>query len=178
VSTLVTGAVVAVAVGLWALLWIPVGTRTRAYTTKVVIDRDREDVFAFLSDLRNALPILSGAQSVEKLTEGAVRLGSRFTADTRVGSVVFHDEDEIIAFEPPLRLAWRVEGYVRGTETVTLAELVHATEVSHRWQAVETYGYALLGLGLFRPLLNWAGARERRKSWDRLKRVLEGRPPT
>lgn len=67
------------------------------YAVNIDIDRPADQVFSFLSDLRNELRWNPAAKSVEKLTPGPVTRGSRFRATWRgapsaVVELVEHDE--------------------------------------------------------------------------------------
>jgi carbon monoxide dehydrogenase subunit G len=178
VSTPAIIAIVVAAAILWALLWMPRRMRTRSYSATTLIQRSPEDVFAFVADLPRCVRILTGAQTVRRLSEGPVALGTRFHSDTVMGSVRFAEENEIVAFEPPRNFAWREAGFASGTESIHLEPDGKATRVTHRYEAVESYPNALLGMVLFGPLLSRAGARDRRKSWASIKGELEGTTPT
>lgn len=171
VSTPVIVAIVVLALVLWALLWIPVRTRTRSYTTTTEINRHPDDVFSFVVDLQRSLPILTGG--VVRGGASQVGPGTRFTTDAVMGSVDFVEQNEVMAFDPPRRFAWREAGFSAGTESIELAAAGEATRVSHTYQATERYFNSVCGLALAGPLLSWAGARERRKSWARIKQELE-----
>ena len=162
----------------WGLLWLPGRMRTRSYSATTLIQRSPEDVFSFVADLPRSLRILTGAQTVLRRNEEPLAVGSRFHSRTDMGSVQFAEENEIVAFEPPRNFAWRESGFASGIESIHLEPDGRATRVTHRYEAVESYPNALLGMGLFGPLLSWAGARDRRKSWARIKGELEGTTPT
>ena len=164
-------AMVVIALVLWALLWIPERMRTRSYTVTTVIHRHPDDVFSFVVDLPRSMPILTGGVIRGKLQQ--VGPGAHFTTDTVMGSVDFAERNEVVDFDPPRRFAWREAGFANGTESIELAAAGDGTRVSHTYRAIEQYPNAVFGLSLAGPLISWAGARDRRKSWARIKQELE-----
>ncbi len=79
---------------------------TAVIENTVDIARTPEAVFDYLSDLRNELQWNPDSVSVEKLTDGAVDLGTRFRAKWKQGPSI---ETECTLFDRPR--AWR---YVNG----------------------------------------------------------------
>jgi len=76
----------------------------------VTIDRPVAEVFAFVSDARNALRWLPVAVERTKLTDGPIGTGTRFEGRDRIaGRIVAHNQ-EIIGFEPDRRLTTRITG--------------------------------------------------------------------
>ena len=90
---------------------------TAVIDNTVDIARPPEAVFDYLSDLRNELQWNPDCVSVEKLTDGAVAVGTRFRAKWKQGPAI---EAECTLFERPR--AWRYEngGPVRVVLTITL----------------------------------------------------------
>jgi carbon monoxide dehydrogenase subunit G len=72
----------------------------------VQIDRTPEEVFDYLVDLRNELEWNPGAQSMEKITDGAMGVGTKFLAKWKQSQLV---EVECTKFDRPH--GWR---YVNG----------------------------------------------------------------
>lgn len=77
---------------------------TAVIENAVEIARTPEAVFDYLSDLRNELQWNPDCVSVEKLTDGAVGVGTRFRAKWKQGPVI---ETECTLFDRPR--AWRYE---------------------------------------------------------------------
>lgn len=80
------------------------------FTLTRSINAPREVVFAQISDFANAPKFCSGIKKIEMLTNGAVRVGTRFK-ETRI---MFKREAtetmEVVAFDPP-------KGYMLGAES-------------------------------------------------------------
>ncbi len=73
-------------------------TRRASYTTETVIGHPFDEVFDYLSELRNGLAWNPGARRIEKLTRGPVGVGSRFHAQC-LGAP--RTEVTITGYEPP-----------------------------------------------------------------------------
>ena len=56
------------------------------YTIEQYVNAPRERVFATATDLRRAPEVISGIQSLEVLTEGPIRKGTRFRVTLPVRS--------------------------------------------------------------------------------------------
>jgi hypothetical protein len=87
-----------------ALLW---------YARESTIRRSPEDVFDFLTDLRHELDWNPNAKHVEKLTDGPIRVGTRFRARwSGTGST----DVEVIGHDRPN--TWATRSAVMGIEVI------------------------------------------------------------
>lgn len=169
-----TGIVVLAVFALWTLVWIPAGTRSRRFSTSIVIARDAASVFAITSDLRNWSRYMPEIYSVKKLTDGAVGRGTQFDVRMRVGSVSFREVDEVVEYRAPTEFSWRsTDETGLAAETLLLASNGQSTTVTHSVASEESYTLALIGVAVVNPLLKWAGMRDRRRNLVRLKQLLE-----
>ena len=76
----------------------------------VDIGQPIETVFAFLADVQNFPRWQSGVVSSRSMSEGPMRLGTRFTESMRVMGMTFDANCEVSAFEPPHRMAFVADG--------------------------------------------------------------------
>ena len=65
------------------------------------IARRPEDVFLFAANLDNAPKWINGVVRAEKLTDGPIRVGTRFRETRRFGKSEHSVEIEVLAHEPP-----------------------------------------------------------------------------
>ena len=162
----------------WILVWIPRSMRSRRIRIETEIARDPQTVFEFASDIRNWTHYLPGVTSAQKITDGPVRVGTRFDVTMRMGSVLFREVDKVVEYQAPSRFAWSSKAEASSAaENLTFARNGASTHVTHEVTSEETYSVALLGMALANPLLSWVGARDRRENLARLKRILESEHP-
>jgi carbon monoxide dehydrogenase subunit G len=155
---------------LWALIWLPTATRRIGIRTSVVVARDPSTVFNFLADMRNWPLYASGADRVEKITDGPIGRGTRF----RTKTAEFEGIEEITDFEPPALMTSSLVSGLRPNQTVLALEpLPEGTKVSHGFHSEISYPSALLGAGLLRSVLTSRMRSARNATWQRLKQVLE-----
>jgi uncharacterized membrane protein len=76
----------------------------------VDIAKPPQDVFAFLADIGNAPRWQRGVVSSHKVSEGPMRVGTRFTETMRVMGMKFDANCEVTVFEPPQRLTMVADG--------------------------------------------------------------------
>jgi hypothetical protein len=85
-----------------------------SYARESTIRRSPEDVFEFLTDLRHELEWNPNAKQVEKLTDGPIRVGTRFRARwSGTGST----DVEVIRHDRPN--AWATRSTAMGIEVIT-----------------------------------------------------------
>jgi uncharacterized protein YndB with AHSA1/START domain len=80
------------------------------------VARPPKDVFDFITASENAPKIVSSVKSMVKLTEGPVRVGTRYRETRLMGGREQHAELEIVEFEPARRYA--MQNVTEGIETV------------------------------------------------------------
>ncbi|HEX6128475.1 MAG TPA: SRPBCC family protein [Candidatus Limnocylindria bacterium] len=81
------------------------------YTVEATIARPVEEVFAFCSDLRNELRWNPSAIEIAKLTEGNLRVGTRFRASWRNAPTTLV---EVVEYSPPS--SWTTHARSMGME--------------------------------------------------------------
>ena len=69
------------------------------------IDRPVEDVFAYVTDLDNALNWLPAVTRLEQVTQGSVAVGTRYRETRQVGDREGRVEMEVTEYDPPRRYA-------------------------------------------------------------------------
>ena len=131
----------------------------------VQINRTPEDVFDYLVDLRNELNWNPGVQSMEKLTDGSIGVGTRFLAKWKQSELI---EVECIRFERPYRWAYSNGGPLSVIFEVTLTPLGAGVLLTSHFDA---HPHGLLRL--FFPLLLRELKRAEKQNMQYIKNVLE-----
>ncbi|MGT2462407.1 SRPBCC family protein [Sinomonas atrocyanea] len=135
----------------------------------IEIARPPEAVFDVVADERNE-PLYNPAMtSVEKLTEGPIGVGTRWSATVVTRGRPAPMELEVTDFSRPTRLA-TVTRMTTATVTgaLTLAPVRGGTVMSWDWTLRTRGALRLLG-----PLFAVAGRRQEERIWNSLKRLLE-----
>ncbi len=140
--------------------------------TSAIIACPRARVWKVLTDVQRQPEWMRDALSVEILTAGPLRVGSRMRVPTRIGFLRTTDLMEVTAFEPPER--WRVvhQGLVTGEGTFTLHEIDGDRSTRVEWDerlAAPLGAIGRFGMTLFRPILR----RQFEADLDRLRRLCE-----
>jgi carbon monoxide dehydrogenase subunit G len=113
-----------------------------------------DKVFQRASDLRRAHETIPAIQKVEVLTEGPIRVGTRFR-ETRVMFGRPHTEEmEVVAFDPPRSYALRAESAgCRYDTRLDFRPAEGGTDVSMHFQATpQTFFAKVLGV-MMKPML-------------------------
>lgn len=131
----------------------------------VQIDRSPAEAFDYLVDLRNELDWNPGVQSMEKLTEGPIGVGTRFLAKWKQSQLI---EVECIRFEPPRRWAYSNGGALAVVFEVTLTPLGAGVLLTSRFDA---HPQGLLRL--FFPVLLRELKRAEKQNMQYIKNILE-----
>jgi carbon monoxide dehydrogenase subunit G len=132
------------------------------------IDRPAGEVFDYLADARNEPDWLPGAERVEKVTDGPVGLGTRFSGTyARAGTV----EVELVEFERPHRMTFRARSrIVHFDDAVELSEEGGRTVLRAVMTAQPQGLMRLAG-----PLMARTMRRQFAGNWQHLKSRLEAR---
>ena len=133
----------------------------------VQIERSPEEVFDYLVDLRNELEWNPDVQSMEKLTDGPIGLGTRYVAKWKQSGLI---EVECTRFERPQRWAYTNGGPVSVVFDVTLTPQESGTLLASLFEAHPN------GLTrLFFPILLQALKRGEKQNMRCIKAALENR---
>lgn len=137
-------------------------------TGQVRIAAPAEQVFDTVADTRNEPSYNPAMADAELLTAPPIGQGTRFRA--RMGRARSELLVELTDFDRPHRLGSRTTSAMMDTSGgLTLTEEGDGTLLAWDWE-VRTKGW-LRALG---PLVGPLGARMERRTWDGLKRKLEG----
>ena len=131
----------------------------------VQIDRSPEDVFDYLVDLRNELEWNPGVESMEKLTDGAIGVGTEYLARWNQSSLI---EVECVRFERPYRWAYTNGGPISVTFEVTLTPQGTGTLLASHFEA---HPHGLMKL--FFPVLLQSLKRGEKQNMQHIKHALE-----
>ncbi|MCL4249521.1 MAG: SRPBCC family protein [Anaerolineae bacterium] len=131
----------------------------------VQINRSPEEVFDYLVDLRNELEWNPDAQSMEKLTDGPIGLGTKYLAKWKQSQQL---EVECIRFERPCRWAYENGGALSVVFDVTLTSQGSGTLLYSRFEA---HPHGLLKL--YFPVLLQSLKRGEAQNMRCIKQTLE-----
>ena len=137
-----------------------------SYVTEVWIDRSPEEVFEFCSDLRNEKAWNADIESVDKLTDGPVGIGTRFQATwSNTGPVIV----DVVEFDRPR--SWETRSRAGGLEFITRGT-VDELDSGSRYQT--TLRIRAKGLArLYAPLALSAMRRREPDNLAQIKRTIE-----
>ena len=133
------------------------------------ISRPPQDVFDFITTPDNAPKVVQSVKSMVKLTEGPVRVGTRYRETRTMRGKEEHAELEVVAYEPNQKYA--VKNLTEGIETVyqyTFQPEANGTRVDLVCE-VKAGGVKKLMLPMVVSILK----KEDGDHLQRLKRVLE-----
>ena len=133
--------------------------------SSTVIERDIEDVFDYLVDLRSELEWNPGVESMAKLTDGPVGIGTRYLAKWKQSKRI---EVECVAFDRPRSWTYTNGGPVSVTFAVNLAPDPAGTRLVARFDA-RPHGWMRLAFPVFMLIMK----RQERENMRNLKRALE-----
>lgn len=127
-----------------------------------------EQVFAFLMDTTQLTTWQPNLVKIDKLTEGPLRMGSRFQEVRRLGRKESAIQGEIIALEPNKRFETRTLTKPQVTVSYFLEPEEGGTRLKHRFIML-TSGF----MRLMEPLIAKSIREESELEFANLKRVLE-----
>ena len=132
------------------------------------LNRPVQQVFAFLVDTSKLSTWQSNLIKSEPLTEGPLRMGSRFREVRRLGRRETEIQGEITAFEPNKRLE---------TKTVTKPQAMvsYSLDPEHGGTRLR-YKFVLITSGLMRllePMIASSIKKESEADFETLKQILE-----
>ncbi len=139
------------------------------YETSILLPCPPQEVFAFLSDPQKLLLWQSSLLQSEMLTEGPLRVGSRFRELRRMGPRESEIRAEITDFETNRRLATR-------TETSPQATVRYALEPEDGGTRLH-YEFGLRTAGLMRlvePMIGSSIRKDSERDLQKLRELLEG----
>ena len=131
----------------------------------VQIARSPDEVFDYLVDLRNELEWNPDAQSMEKLTDGAIGLGTKFLVKWKQSSLI---EVECTYFDRPRHWAYTNGGALSVVFDATLTPQGTRTLIVSRFEA---HPHGLVKL--FFPILLQSLKRAEKQNMRRIKAMLE-----
>ena len=138
----------------------------------IEIARRPEDVFAYIDQIDRHTEWQEKLVSVERQTEGPLRVGSRIDQVRRVPGGRREFTIEVTEHDPPRKISWRaLNGSVRPAGTVTVEPLADDSR-SRLTVQIDLQGHGLLGK-LIAPLARRDAATQIPKDHARLKERLE-----
>ena len=134
----------------------------------VHLNKPVEQVFAFLMDTTKLTTWQTNLIKIDKITEGPLRMGSRFREIRRLGRRESEIQGEITAFEPNKRFETKTLTKPQVTVSYFLESEEGGTRVRHR--------FVMLTGGLTRllePMIAKSIREENDSDFKNLKRILE-----
>ncbi len=131
------------------------------------LDKPIEQVFAFLMDTTQLTTWQTNLIKIDKITEGPLRMGSRFQEVRRLGRRESEIQGEIIAFEPNKRFETRTLTKPQVTVSYFLEPEDGGTRVKHRFVML-TSGF----MRLLEPMIAKSIREDNELDFNNLKRVL------
>jgi len=131
------------------------------------LDKPVEQVFAFLMDTTQLTTWQTNLIKIDKITEGPLRMGSRFQEVRRLGRRESEIQGEIIAFEPNKRFETRTLTKPQVTVSYFLEPENGGTRVKHRFVML-TSGF----MRLLEPMIAKSIREDNELDFNNLKRVL------
>ncbi len=136
-------------------------------SNSVTIRCTQEEAFDYLSDNRNELEWNPGIESIEKITDGPVGLGTRFKAKWKSSP---HVVVEIIEYERPHRWAGHNTGPLEVTVRCRLEPVSEGTKLFADFEAVP-HGWFKVIFPLFLRRIR----KEERENMTRIREALVAR---
>jgi hypothetical protein len=134
----------------------------------VEIARPVEEVFDFAADMRNELRWNPDVESMKKITEGPVGLGTRFEAKWHTSPPV---TTECTYFDRPRSFSYHNGGPIEVDLTITLGSTEGVTLLTSRFDAT-AHGFFRLIFPIFLIILR----RQEKANMVNVKRALEAQP--
>jgi hypothetical protein len=135
---------------------------------KVEIARPIEEVFDFAADMRNELKWNPDVESMEKITEGPVGLGTRFKAKWHTSPPL---TTECTHFDRPRSFSYHNGGSIEVDLTITLGPTPRGTLLTSRFDA-RPHGFFRVIFPVFLIILR----RQENANMVNVKRALEAQP--
>ena len=132
------------------------------------LNRPVDQVFAFLTEYQNLRSWQSNLVENEQLTEGPLRVGTRFREVRRTGPGQSEIQGEITDFEPNKRLSTRTTTKPQVTVSYFLERESDGTRLS--------YQFVMLTSGLMRllePMIAGSIKKDTEMDFQKLKSILE-----
>ncbi len=136
---------------------------------EILIERPVEEVFDYVADERNEPGYNREMLRAEKVTDGPIGVGSRFSATVRQGRRPADMEIEFTGYDRPRLLASTSRaGTLHVAGELTFGPAEGGTRMHWAWDVHPRGLMRLLG-----PLVTWIGRRQERRIWTGLKELLE-----
>ncbi|HNB41870.1 MAG TPA: SRPBCC family protein [Anaerolineales bacterium] len=138
------------------------------YEVSVHINQPVEKVFAYLADARNLRNWQADLIENESLTEGPIRVGSRFREVRQTGPRKSNIQAEITAFEPNKRFATKTVVGPQVTVQYAFNAEQGGTKITYQF-SLQTSGF----MRLMEPLMAGSIKQGAEADFQKLKQILE-----
>lgn len=138
---------------------------------EILIGRPVEEVFDFVADERNEPLYNPRMLAAEKVTDGPIGVGTRFSATTKAGRRGAEMVIEVIGFDRPTRIASSTSLSTMDIRGTLIFEPVgQGTRIRWSWDLEPKRALKLMG-----PVVALMGRRNEQAIWVSLKGYLEAR---
>jgi uncharacterized protein YndB with AHSA1/START domain len=138
------------------------------YEISVHIGSPVDKVFAYLADAGNLRAWQTDLVENEQLTEGPIRVGTRFREVRRTGPRQSKIQAEITAFEPNKRFATKTVMGPQATVSYAFNAENDGTRLTYQF-ALQTSGF----MRLMEPVIAGSIKKDAEADFQKLKRILE-----
>lgn len=137
--------------------------------TTITINRPIEEVFAYVTDLRNNIQWMSGVIAAGMTSLGPVKVGATYKFDIKTMGMTMETTGEVTAYEPPTQYAWKAtSGPFPMSGGTTFESVEGGTRVTDVIEAEPGGFFKIAG-----PLLMKQQQSQMEKDMKRLKEILE-----
>ena len=129
-------------------------------TVAIQVPAPVEEVWAEASRLEDHVEWMADAHSIDFLTEQRTGIGTQMEVETRVGPLRTKDVMEVVAWEPPNRIAVTHQGLFQGTGQFLLES--HDAGTRFTWEERLRFPWYFggpIGARVARPVLAWVWRR-------------------
>jgi len=147
--------------------------RGRNEERSIIVRRPIEEVFAYVGDLRHSAEWQAGLSEVRKVTEGPLRIGTRFAVVRKLLGRRLELISEFVRYEPNTRFTFRFSGSMPGEGSYFFESTPDGTRVTWRVE-MRPRGFSRLA----EPLVATSLRRQMAANLPVLKELLERRVAT
>lgn len=157
---------------IWMVVWLPPSRRQLTSGGTITVNRPREEVFTYVSDLENEPRYIPELREAVRLSKGAIGIGTRF----RWRTTNFEAVEEIVEYSQPDYFSTRPIGPERVSATMRLDSISGGTRITFSYVDQLSWPRAVIGCGVRIGTLRRNLSRQRLAWFQNLKQILEGNP--
>lgn len=145
-------------------------------TATIKIDKHIEDIFSFVSNIKNQDLWVEGSSDTELTSEGEINVGSTFEGKYSYSGKTHMISYEVVNFEPPNHFKIKsTKGPFPFESWIDLKELEDQTEISNNIEAGSDHIITSIMFILLKPLLKRQMNKQMKKELQKLKTILDSK---